>query len=290
MALITFNFAHKHLDNIGIPRLNEYTNNVKIIEKFDFAKQEKAGDVEWREDGVYIKINGAYQKGFMYNKDYRVSDFGNPKFHLFECSVIEKFIVKGILSRYYFWSNSDTVTVTQRGAKLEYKKQKLDLCAGCRYILQDRELGSIRDTEEFYNLLDVNDKNIENNLDNIETDIFNRPLNWNEISKAYREEQNYTCEECSFGNTDLKTSFDRRYIHTHHINSFELTNTHRNNLKSLCILCHYNQDDHHQSNFEKPRLRIQLESFIHSYKERLLEIKNPYIVGFLSSEKPLITT
>lgn len=284
MSLIKFNIAHTHLDIIGIPRLKEYSNNVKIIKKFDFTKQEKEGNIEWRKDGVYIKVNGTFQKGFMFNRDYRVFDFGNPKFHLFECSVIEKFIVKGILSKYYFWSNANLVTVTQRGSNIEYEKQKLDLCSRCRHILHNRDLEHISNTEEFHELLNINDKNIENNIQNSETDIFNRPLNWNEISKAYREEQNYICEECSFGNTDLKNSYDKRYIHTHHINGFELTNTHRDNLKSVCILCHYNQDDHHQSNFKKPRLKIELESFIQKYKERLIEINNPHIEEYLYEE------
>ena len=68
-----------------------------------------------------------------------------------------------------------------------------------------------------------------------ETDIFNRPLNWRSISRAYRLEQNYTCEECSFGVDDLDNNYDKRYIHTHHIDSFDLENTHRDNLKSVCV-------------------------------------------------------
>jgi 5-methylcytosine-specific restriction endonuclease McrA len=280
MALITFEKAHNFLDTLGIPRLDEYESNV-IIDRIDFTEQENDGSLEWREDGVYIKVKGHHQRGFMFNKDYKVSDYGNPRFHLFECSVIQKFIDKGIMSRYYFWSNSDLVTVTQRGSSIEYENQSLNLCSKCRQILHERNLPNITNTEGFHNLLDLNDNEIENNETEVETDIFKRPINWRRISRAYREEQNYTCEECGFGGEDLENNYDKRYIHTHHINSNELLNTHRDNLKAVCILCHYKQDEHHQSNFEKRRMKRELISFVTKYRNRLIEIGNLYVEEYI---------
>lgn len=279
MPLINFNKAHSYLDTIGVPRLEEYNSNV-IIDRIDFTEQESDGNLEWRENGVYLNVRGNFQKGFMFNKDYRISEYGNPKFHLFECSVIERFIEQGILSRYYFWSNSDLVTVTQRGTNKEYSNQSLDLCAKCRALLHERNLETINDTEDFHKLLDLNDKNIKENVEEVETDIYKRPLNWRSISKAYREEQNYTCEECGFGGSDLEKNYDKRYLHTHHIDSYDLLNTHRDNLKSVCVLCHYNQDEHHQSNFEKPRLKRELKSFVNKYRNRLIEIGNKHIDNY----------
>ena len=276
MNLTKFHKTHEYLDEIGIPRLDKYSNNV-IVDRIDFTEQENDGSLEWREDGVYIKVKGKHQRGFMFNKDYKVSEYGNPKFHLFECSVIERFIEQGILSRYYFYSNSDLVTVTQRGTKIEYKNQKLSLCSKCSGMLSARNLGYIGNTEDFHNLLDLNDTEIENSNEEIETDIFNRPLNWRSISRAYRLEQNYTCEECGFGGDDLENNYDKRYIHTHHIDGYALQNTHRSNLKSVCVLCHYNQDEHHKSNFEKPRMKKELDNFINKYKTKLIERNNPYI-------------
>jgi hypothetical protein len=279
MPLINFNKAHSYLDTIGVPRLEEYNSNV-IIDRIDFTEQESDGNLEWRENGVYLNVRGNFQKGFMFNKDYKISEYGNPKFHLFECSVIERFIEQGILSRYYFWSNSDLVTVTQRGTNKEYSNQNLDLCSKCRALLHERNLETINDTEDFHKLLDLNDKNIKENLEEVETDIYKRPLNWRSISKAYREEQNYTCEECGFGGSDLENNYDKRYLHTHHIDSYDLLNTHRDNLKSVCVLCHYNQDEHHQSNFEKPRLKRELKSFVNKYRNRLIEIGNKHIDNY----------
>src|SRR5690554_6509724 len=171
MPLIKFNKAHSYLDTIGVPRLEEYNSNV-IIERIDFTQEERDGNLEWREDGVYLNIRGSFQKGFMFNKDYKISEYGNPKFHLFKCSVIERFIEQGILSRYYFWSNSDLVTVTQRGTNKEYSKQTLNLCLKCRALLHERNLETINDTEDFHKLLDLNDKNIKENLEEVETDIY----------------------------------------------------------------------------------------------------------------------
>lgn len=276
MNLTKFHKTHEYLDEIGIPRLDKYSNNV-IVDRIDFTEQENDGSLEWREDGVYIKVKGKHQRGFMFNKDYKVSEYGNPKFHLFECSVIEGFIEQGILSRYYFYSNSDLVTVTQRGTKIEYKNQKLSLCSKCSGMLSERNLDYIGNTEDFHNLLDLNDTEIENSNEEIETDIFNRPLNWRSISRAYRLEQNYTCEECGFGGDDLENNYDKRYIHAHHIDGYALLNTHRSNLKSVCVLCHYNQDEHHKSNFEKPRMKKELDNFINKYKTKLIERNNPYI-------------
>ena len=276
MNLTKFHKTHEYLDEIGIPRLDKYSNNV-IVDRIDFTEQENDGSLEWREDGVYIKIKGKHQRGFMFNKDYLVSEYGNPKFHLFECSVIKRFIEQGILSRFYFYSNSDLVTVTQRGTKIEYKNQKLSLCSKCSGMLSERNLGYIGNTEDFHNLLDLNDTEIENSNEEIETDIFNRPLNWRSISRAYRLEQNYTCEECGFGGDDLENNYDKRYIHAHHIDGYALQNTHRSNLKSVCVLCHYNQDEHHKSNFEKPRMKKELDNFINKYKTKLIERNNPYI-------------
>ena len=280
MTLIKFENAHNYLDTLDIPRLDEYESNV-IIDRIDFTDQENDGSIEWRNDGVYLIINGNYQKGFMFNKNYRISDYGNPRFHLFECSVIQNFIDQGIMSRYYFWSNSDLVTVTQRGSNIEYENQSLNLCSKCRQILHERNLPRITNTEDFHSLLDLNDTEIENNDTETDTDIFNRPINWRRISRAYREEQNYTCEECGFGGDDLDSNYDKRFIHTHHINSNELLNTHRDNLKAVCVLCHYKQDEHHQSNFEKRRMKRELINFVRKYRNRLIEIENLYVEEFI---------
>jgi hypothetical protein len=276
MTLIKFHKAHTYLDDIGIPRLDEYNNNV-IIDRIDFTEQENDGNIEWREDGVYLKIRESFQRGFMYIKSPDIQRYGLPRFHLLECKTILEQRQNGHFLNHYFWSNSPTVTLTDRDTKDEVTNALLSLCNNCKTKLRETTGESISDTEQFHNLLDLNDADVENNNEEIETDIFNRPLNWRSISRAYRLEQNYTCEECGFGGNDLENNYDKRYIHAHHIDGYALQNTHRSNLKSVCVLCHYNQDEHHQSNFEKPRMKKELDSFIEKYKAKLIEKNNPYI-------------
>ncbi|MDC0342035.1 hypothetical protein OAM90_02865 [Flavobacteriaceae bacterium] len=283
MPLINFNKAHSYLDTIGVPRLEEYDSNV-IIDRIDFTEQENDGNIEWREDGVYLNIRGAFQRGFMYIKRPYLTRYNKniaiisdrPRFHILNCSTIEQQRSEGRFDNRYFWSNSATISLFDFDTHEEFPNKALNLCYNCQELLND----DIANTEVFHNLLDLNDNKIENNTEETETDIFKRPLNWRSISKAYREEQNYTCEECGFGGSDLENNYDKRYLHTHHIDSYDLLNTHRNNLKSVCVLCHYNQDEHHQSNFEKPRLKRELKSFVNKYRNRLIEIGNKHIDNY----------
>ena len=280
MALKTFENAHNYLDTLNIPRLEEYESNV-IIDRIDFTEQENEGNIEWRDDGVYLNVNGNYQRGFMYIKRPNIQRFGLPKFHLLECKTILEQRQNGRFHNHYFWSNSATVTLTDRATHSDVENATLSLCRNCQTLIKERTDEIIRDTNDFHNLLDLNDTEIENNDTETDTDIFNRPINWRRISRAYREEQNYTCEECGFGGEDLENNYDKRYIHTHHINSNELLNTHRDNLKAVCVLCHYKQDEHHQSNFEKRRMKRELISFVTKYKIRLIEIGNLYVEEFI---------
>lgn len=283
MPLIKFNIAHSYLDTIGVPRLEEYNSNV-IIERIDFTEQENDGNIEWREDGVYLNIRGTFLRGFMYIKRPYLTRYNKnveiisdrPRFHILKCSTIEQQRSERRFDNRYFWSNSATISLFDYDTREEFPNKSLNLCYNCQELLSE----DISNTEVFHNLLDLNDNEIETNTEETETDIFKRPLNWRSISKAYREEQNYTCEECGFGGSDLESNYDKRYLHTHHIDSYNLINTHRDNLKSVCVLCHYNQDEHHQSNFEKPRLKRELTSFVNKYRNRLIEIGNKHIENY----------
>jgi 5-methylcytosine-specific restriction endonuclease McrA len=276
MPLIKFESAHKFLDEIGVPRLDSYKNNV-IIDRVDLTIHEREGNIEWEEDGIYLNYKDQKHRGFMYIKHPDIQRFGYPKFHLLECKTIEQQKRNGRFDNHYFWSNSPTVTLTDRVTHKNIKDVTLTLCNNCKNLLLENTGEEVYDTEDFHDLLDLNDIQIESNNKEQDTDINGYPLNWRTISRAYREEQNYVCEDCGFGGEQLDNNFDRRYIHVHHINSNQKTNTHRNNLKTVCVLCHYSQDEHHMNNFEKPRLKKQLESFIKKYKTKLIEVKNPYI-------------
>jgi len=61
---------------------------------------------------------------------------------------------------------------------------------------------------------------------------------WSEVSRKYRAEQNYCCEQCS-----VNLSEDKGLLHCHHINGNKPDNSY-SNLKALCIDCHRRQPMH----------------------------------------------
>jgi len=82
--------------------------------------------------------------------------------------------------------------------------------------------------------------------------------NWNIISKKVKERGSYICKNCGFRPSD---SYEKRFIHTHHING-DKQNNFEDNLKLLCIKCHSDVDIYHK--------RIKLSP---SYKEFLEVLK-----------------
>ncbi len=284
-TLYKFGNAHKFLDKLGIPRLEGYENNV-VIEKIDLTEEENKGNIEWRDDGVYLKINDFFQRGFMYIKRPYIYYEGErkdyPKFHIVECSTIKDQKAKNNFNNRYYWSNSDKVTLTDYTTHKVFENIKLKLCSNCKNLIQKINGEKIHTTQDFHNLLKLNNETIEEeNKGNLETDILGRPIHWKRISRAYRESKNYTCEECGFGGDDLENNFDKRYIHTHHIEPTDLLNTHTDNLKALCVLCHSQQDEKHIINFNKTKMQLELKNFIKKYRKKLLERGNPYVKQYL---------
>lgn len=62
--------------------------------------------------------------------------------------------------------------------------------------------------------------------------------NWQEISKATREREGYTCSHCK-----INLSSNKNLCHVHHINGVKNDNN-ASNLKVLCIDCHRRQPYH----------------------------------------------
>ena len=260
------------LTQLGFPDVNQ--RGIQIIKR-DLTQEEQAGNLDFRNDGIYLNLNGQEYKGYMYLKFADVARFGFPKFHITNCKTILEQRETGRFNDRYFWHNSRTVTIEDRANGHLYESVNLTLCGNCA---RQSSIDQYSNTEGFYSLLDqqeVNDVPME-----IQLDMFGRPLNWDEISKEYKREKNYTCEKCGFGGDMLETILDREFIHTDHIIAWELTNMKRNNLQCLCILCHSQKDDLHQLNFAKIGMKKRLFRFIERYKLKLRQIDNPYIENF----------
>jgi hypothetical protein len=258
MSLYNFEKSHAYLDTIGVPRLNVYEDNV-VIERKEFKEQEANGEIEWREDGVYLKVDGEYRRGFLYNKDFLVDRYGMPKFHVAKCRTLQSFEANGTLHTRYYWANASKVLVTQRGSSEEYPDTVLNICNNCVDLVVSNSISRSSTTDSEFISPDME---IEPTTD---TDIRGRPMNWPAISRRYREKMSYTCEKCGFGGADLKKTRDRRYIDADHIVAQELMNTADSNLQCLCALCHSFKDSIHEAHLAKPHVRLRVAGFISEY-------------------------
>ena len=146
---------------------------------------------------------------------------------IISCSEKETIIEEGLTEtpeQLYVIAKLDLDAELYEEAKLKFENINLDLCYNCQTLVKKITGEIITNTKNFHEILDINDSNIESNINMKKVDIYGRPLNWRKISNAYKKEQNYTCEKCGFGENDLLSNYDRRYIHTHHIDSYDLLN------------------------------------------------------------------
>ncbi len=264
------NLAQK-LTQLGYPEGTE--SGFRVIKR-DLTHEEQAGNIDFREDGIYLTIDGKEYKGYMYIKHPFIVNYGNkfPKFHITNCHTIQEQRDKGKFDNRYYWHNSNVVDLTDTQTGEEFNQVTLELCSFCRN--QSGLLG-YTDTEGFYNLLDKQEQ--EDINQQVEVDIFGYTSDWPELSRQYRLEKEYTCESC---NIKIEIPADRRFIHTHHKSGNKINNK-RNNLECLCVLCHSFKDQTHKENFERRRMKAEIRAFIEKYRTELQHLGNPFIGNVL---------
>ena len=267
--LYAFEKLATFLTRNGYPKAIQ--RGIQIIKR-DLTQEEHAGNLDFKENGIYLKLNNEEYKGYMYLKYPNIAKFGIPKFHITNCKTILEQRTTGRFDGRYFWHNSKTVTIEDRENKQVHKDLNLTLCGNCERL---SSIDKYKNTEGFFSLLDKQE--ILETTKVIQLDMFGRPLDWDLVSKEYRKEQNYTCEKCGFGGDMLESRKDREFIHTDHIVAWELANMRRNNLQCLCILCHSQKDDLHKANFSKPGMKKRIQRFLDKYRAKLIEIGNVYI-------------
>lgn len=272
--LYTFNRLAAFLSQEGFPEANQ--RGIQIIKR-DLTQEEQAGNIDFREDGIYLMSNGQAYKGYMYLKYPDISRYGIPSFHITNCRTIltQRTTIRNGRNNFdgrYFWHNSNVVTLEDRTTRSIHENEVLSLCGNCE---RQSRIQEYSDTEGFFSLLDRQE--IEETNREIELDMFGRPLDWDKISKTYKQERNYTCENCGFGGEMLESRKDREFIHTDHIVAWELTNTRRQNLQCLCILCHSQKDELHRANFSKQGMQRRIQRFLDKYRVKLIELDNQYV-------------
>ncbi|MEC4050920.1 HNH endonuclease signature motif containing protein [Flavobacterium sp. SUN046] len=265
MKLYDFRNLSLKLDSLNYPEVKE--SRFEIVRK-DFSEEEKKGNITFKEDGIYLLINGIEHKGYMYIKKADIGRFGFPKFHITNCSVIVEQKSKGFFNGHYFWHNSNTVTIIDRNTNELKKDIKLSLCSRCQAQANIRDYIN---TQGFFDLLDIQ---VEQPEEIVELDIFGYVKDWQQISKKFRIKNEYTCNKCSI---KISKKIDQRFIQVHHKNGDKKNNTEKN-LQCLCILCHANSDKKHIANFQKKRSIHEINSFIEKYKDELIRIGNPFIM------------
>lgn len=272
MELYNFIKLSQKLDFLNFPEVNE--SRFEIVRK-DFSEEESRGNITFKNDGVYLKINGVEHKGYMYIKVADVDQYGFPKFHISNCQTITQQQSQNRFHGHYYWSNSNIVAVQQRGTSKIHEDVNLALCAYCRNAAG---IIDYKNTQGFFDLLDIQDNGPVNNA---ELDMFGYVKEWQQISKKFRIENEFTCDNCTI---KIENKFDQRFIQVHHKNGNKLVNN-RENLQCLCTLCHSNIDERHTVNFQKKRSVHEIAAFVEKYKDNLIIIRNPFIKNYLINNK-----
>ena len=213
------------------------------------------GNLEVTEEGIYVIGPGDLkQQVFLYKRDYHLERYGKPRFHICKCSTINEFISSGGFRDHYVRANTDPVPV--RNMDCGYIEEEVDELPICKYcVAQIREYGDMT-SSDFVELL-RQARGAEEQPEVQEVDIFGYTRDWDNISRAYRESHNYTCEQCGLHIDDM---YYRQYMHCHHIDGNKLNNR-ESNLKCLCLRCHSRVDENHRHNLTTGANRFSYEDF-----------------------------
>jgi hypothetical protein len=238
------------------------------IIRVDLNTEEKANNIIFRKDGVYLIRDGVEYRGYMYLRRYWIERFDNfPTFHITRCSTVSEIEKR----QDFVWHNSNKAEISDRSSGTIYKKE-LELCYNCK-----REtMSKIDNTQEFFDSLD---KELEKKVvkkEPITVDLNGYVKGWqgkNGISNMFRKSKNYTCEKC---NISISEEYDQRYIHTDHKDGNK-QNNHEGNFRCLCILCHGYKDELHRKNFGKVRNKRAIKTFVDKYRNILIKNNNPYL-------------
>lgn len=203
------------------------------------------GTLSYKDRRILLYIRDVSQYGGSYKE---------PKFHISDCAVLKKMREHRRFGRYVIASREDGLFQLNYVDSGRREDKHLDVCQNCLDKLKYKgfELamrpGTRREAVHKFSIQEFFEsypKNLHHSMP-LYTD-WTAPTNdytddFAEISIAYREKANWTCENIECG-IRLADSELRRYLEVHHINGQKNENQHEN-LKALCIRCHALQPFH----------------------------------------------
>ncbi len=169
------------------------------------------------------------------------------RYHLHFCSTLKQQKRQNKLERYRVSMSKDGIFKYQYIGEQNFSQQKLNVCKNCLLDLEGHRNTYSFDLGKF---LDSRPQTVQNNsevkllfdglnVDGMDNDYTSLPDNyrdeWRKISTERKKATNYTCEEC---NWRPHLSENKRFVHTHHLDTNKRNNL-SENLKVLCIDCHY---------------------------------------------------
>jgi len=208
-------------------------------------------------DGTLKRINLYIAEQVIYK---RVDMFPKYKYHIFKCQTLIDMFNNDRKHRYKINARDDGTFyfryINNYGRVLkEIPDEKIQICKNClkkyfklihkkyttskgdEYVenfnlkLFNKQFGSFFENEDISNLEKGNSRFISN--------VYVK--HWKEISDKVKKTRGYICERCGF---KPKNNYEKKFIHTHHING-DKQNNREDNLQVLCIKCHSEIDHFH---------------------------------------------
>lgn len=211
-------------------------------------------DVPWNNRKLTINEQGffLYKDGenilrtYSYLDKYEIDTYNDyPKAHIINCNHVKTY------SGYKSTSNQ-TVSIFNRNSNTIVPSLHLEICQTCINEVQRNTSLDLFGKPWHSIILDLEeDNNTKSQL--LKSDGY--VSNWNQISWAFREENNWTCERCRWKPKEGQ----KQFLHVHHKKTKKSNK--RSDLQCLCILCHSQVDKHHVKKFAEPERQIEVQYF-----------------------------
>jgi hypothetical protein len=184
-----------------------------------------------------------------------ISDDSLPRYHLMNCSTLQKMSASGRFSRRYVVSTKHDGHFTVNFLRERYlstKSMRLSVCMNCLSKLRfdgfSYQMTAHAKNEyvykfkpaDFFAAYPMSLSVPTPTFNEFEAPIDNYPDDWSTVSLDIRSKRGWRCEDCS---RYLQAPEVRKFLHVHHVNGIK-RDVSESNLRALCIRCHAKQPYH----------------------------------------------